>query len=491
MTGPGAATVRSAGGSLVRRLVLLAAAWSIAVLVVAGLALSTFFNQAATARFDDALSDSIDGMLAGASVVDGRIVASPFIDPSTLRAYSGRYWEIARPARGELHALARSRSLWDRALAPPPDGLEVLARAPGKVIYYDAPGFLGERLRVAALQGRLPEIRGPIIFMAAEDRSSLDRNVHAFATRIAIALLLLGAGLIAAVVLQVRIGLRPLFALRREVAGLRTGESERVVGTYPVELAPLAGELNALMVHNQEVLDRQRTHVGNLAHALKTPLSVILAETGQRSDQMAELIGRQASIMREQIDHHLRRARAAARAKSAGERTPVAPVLDELSRTLEKIFDNRLTIAWSCPDGLDFHGERQDLLEIAGNAMENACKWGRARVRVGAAATSNRRFLLTVEDDGPGLAAEQRSAVLRRGTRLDEGAPGSGLGLSIVDELVRAYDGALEMSDSGLGGLRLDLTLPLAGAPGQDLDPQPPGRPGRKWRRARSPEVQP
>jgi signal transduction histidine kinase len=303
-----------------------------------------------------------------------------------------------------------------------------------------------------------------VVFLAAEDRSPMDKEARRFALTTAIALVLLGAGLVAGVVLQVRVGLQPLFRLRREVADVRKGKAESLATDYPVELAPLAGELNALLAHNQEVMARQRTHVGNLAHALKTPLSVMLSEAEQRPDEpMSDVVIRQARTMREQVDHHLRRARAAARAQGSGERTEVAPVLDELARTLERIFGERgVRIDWDADDDLSFRGEKQDLLEVAGNAMENACKWCSKRVRAHAAPANPGFLRLTVEDDGPGLPPERWAEVLRRGARLDESAPGSGLGLSIVDELAKAYGGSVSLGVSSLGGLRVEVLLPLA-----------------------------
>lgn len=451
--------------SLVGRLIFLAASWSLAVLVAAGVALSLFFSQATTTRFDDDLAETIDGLVAGASVEGGGVVAPAMIDPQSLRVYSGAYWEIAEPAPANtFHALLRSRSLWDHVLGPPPTGAAVLARNPGKVIFYDSPGPLKQSLRVAALEGRLPGLTNPVVFIAAEDRSPIDRSVRTFATTIALALVLLGVGLVAAVFVQVRVGLRPLFDLRREVALVRTGERERLTTFYPTELEPLAAELNALMAHNQEVIERQRTHVGNLAHALKTPLSVLLAEAARHPGGLAEMVMRQAEAMRQQVDHHLRRARAAARSQGQGERTLVAPVLDELARTLERIFqDKGVVIDPRAPDTLCYLGERQDLLEILGNVMENACKWCRQRVRITADPVSRTQFAVTVEDDGPGLAPELRAAVLQRGARIDENAPGSGLGLSIVDELVRAYGGSLHIGESAFGGLKVELVLPSAG----------------------------
>ena len=450
--------------SLVRRLVVLAAAWSLAVLAGAGLALSLYFNHSATVRFDNELSETVDSLLAGVSIENGLVAPPPAVDPRSQRVYSGEYWEVATPdGAGGLKALARSRSLWDRALAPPPQGIAALAAVQGHPIFYDSVGPLDQRLRVDAVQARFDGVPMPLVLMAAEDRAPIDRDVRTFETTIAIALGLLGVGLIAAVIIQVRVGLRPLFALRREIADVRTGRRERLEGPYPTELEPLASELNALVSHNQQVVERQRTHVGNLAHALKTPLSVILTESAQRGGELAEVVERQAGLMSQQVDHHLRRARAAARTPGMGQRTELAPVLDELARALERIFQDKIArIDIDCPDDLAFFGERQDLLEMAGNVMENACKWGRSRVRCKAGRAGARQLRLTIEDDGEGLAEELREAVLKRGARLDEGTPGSGLGLSIVAELVRAYGGTMELAASRLGGLRVDIILPRA-----------------------------
>jgi signal transduction histidine kinase len=278
----------------------------------------------------------------------------------------------------------------------------------------------------------------------------------------------MAAGLIAAVVVQVRVGLRPLFRLEREISDARKGKIQRLAVDYPKEIAPMAEELNALLDHNREVIERQRSHVGNLAHALKTPIAVMLSEAdhakAKGAEGLADVVKRQTQAMRAHVEHHLRRARAAARAQNLGERTPVEPVLDELASLLERVFqDKGVTIDWRAPETLEFRGERQDLQEIAGNILENACKWSRARVRATAEAEPlTGAFTLTVEDDGPGLPEDRREEVLKRGARLDESAPGSGLGLSIVDELARAYGGRVELGQSTLGGLKVAVRLPAA-----------------------------
>jgi signal transduction histidine kinase len=467
--------------SMVQRLVVLHAVLSAAVLIAGGLALSAFFTQASTATFDDRLSQDVIDLVGGTSVDETGAVAAPTLtDERTLQVYSGKYWELATAAGAGLKPIARSRSLWDAPdIALPKGGAAQIAASPGRPVFYNgrgpapigqgpvAPGgqVRDEPVRIAAEQVRITGVPDPVIFLVAEDRSPIDATIRAFETSVALALLVLLAMLISGVVLQVRVGLRPLFQLRREVAAVRTGKADRVAGEFPAELEPLASELNALVAHNQEVVERQRTHVGNLAHALKTPLTVMSAEAQATGGPLADVVRRQADVMREQVDHHLRRARASARQQGGGERTEVAPLLEELTLTLERIFrDKAVEVDWRCPDDLFFHGERQDLLELAGNVMENACKWCKGRVRVAAQRQSDSELSLAVEDDGPGLAAADRDQVLQRGERLDETAPGSGLGLSIVDELARAYGGGVALSDSSLGGLKVTIILPRVDA---------------------------
>ncbi len=446
--------------SLVGRLIWLAAGWSLAVLAVTCIALTTFFYTSAINRFDQGLKDAADGLLAGSSVDDsGEVVPPPFTDPRALRVYSGKYWQLAEPTGAvEMHPLVRSRSLWDGDIDAPSDPSRLTM---GSTVFYDTVGPAKEPLRVVAMTRGLPGRKTPVVFMAAQDRSPVDKDVGSFFLRTAVLLVLLGVGLVAAVILQVRVGLKPLFDLSREVMEVRKGRAERVAGRYPAELEPLAAELNALVAHNQEVVDRQRTHVGNLAHALKTPLSVMLTEARGVQGALADVVTRQAETMRQQVDHHLRRARTAARAQGSRDRTLVASAIEELARTLERIFERQgVVIDWEAPDDLAFQGERQDLLEIAGNVLENACKWSRRGVWIEAEPVSADRLRLRIEDDGPGLPAERRGEVLQRGARLDESAPGSGLGLSIVDELVRAYGGSMTLGQSRRGGLLVEVELP-------------------------------
>jgi signal transduction histidine kinase len=455
-----------AGRSLVGRLVWLAAGWSVALLIGTGFALSVSFRTHAYGEFERGLVEDIDSLLAGSTVADDGEVVAPFLtDARATRAFSGKYWQVFDPKNGPgMAEPVRSRSLWDQSLKTPPAVTARLAQTRNQTLFYNIMGPLNQPLHAAARMILLPGRAGPVVFVVAEDRGPIDRDIRKFEITTAISLLLLGAGLVAAVVIQVRVGLHPVFSMGREIADVRRGKAQRLTGRYPSELSPLATEMNALLDHNQEVVERQRTHVGNLAHALKTPISVMLAEADAEPGPLADVVTRQAAAMRDHVEHHLRRARAAARLQGSGERTPVAPVLAELSRTLERIFqDKGVLVEWEADEALAFLGERQDLQEIAGNILENACKWCRELVTVEARADGPDKLTLVVQDDGAGLKPEQRAEVLKRGARLDESAPGSGLGLAIVDELARAYGGALDLSDSPLGGLKITLILPQAG----------------------------
>jgi|TARA_R100000149_G_C5879489_1_gene144001 signal transduction histidine kinase len=450
------------GRSLTRRLIWLASAWMAVALVLTGWMLTSQYQDSALRRMGYALAETIDEVVLATTVVGGRVSVAEIQDSRTLRPLSGKYWVVGEfDGRGGIRILERSPSLAGEDLLIPTDMPGRLER--GRTLSYTAIGPVDRPLRIAASVKVLPGRERPLVFMAGMDRSDIDADTRAFATFTWIALLILGLGLVAAVFMQVRIGLRPLFLLRNEIADVRKGRSGRIERTYPLEIQPLAEQVNRLLDHNTEVVERQRTHVGNLAHALKTPLSVMLAEAEGRDDPLAEVVTRQSGVMKDQVDHHLRRARAAARAQGLGERTPVAEVLDEMAVMLERVFASKdVEIDWRAPDDLMFRGERQDLQEILGNLIENACKWARRRVRVSAGATGLGQMVVVVEDDGPGLAEDQWEAALKRGTRMDEDAPGSGLGLSIVDDLTRAYNGRVALSRSEMGGLKAALDLPAA-----------------------------
>ena len=437
-----------------------AALISATVLIVFGAAGLTFlFRQTVFSDLDDRLGAVVESLLAHVQLTDDgslQLAQSP-TDPSYTRSLSGRYWQVE--FQDSDTALA-SRSLAGEMLELGALGQLALAE-PGRLVIGGVRGPDGEMLRTHVRALTLADAPRLVVFAAAEDRAPADADVLRFAA-VAASLFVVFAGLLAgAMYAQVRLGLGPVLRMGRAVAAVRDGEQSRISGEYPSELIPLAGELNGLLDHSREVVERARTHVGNLAHALKTPITVLGNEARSDDGPLAELVSRQTQIMADQVEHHLRRARAAANARAIGARTPVKEVLDDLGRTLRRIHGRRgIMLDWSVPDDLAFRGERQDLEDLAGNLMDNACKWASGQVIVRAEALGEGRWRLEVDDDGPGLPQDKRAQVLGRGVRLDEHAPGTGLGLAIVLDLARAYGGEIELGDAPIGGLRAALTLP-------------------------------
>ncbi|MBW8734800.1 MAG: sensor histidine kinase [Asticcacaulis sp.] len=446
--------------SLVGRLIRLAAVWFIFSLVITGLALTMFFHEAALQRFQVNVYQISDNLLAGTNLEPDGSVTPPLSDAQTTFIYSGLYWEVSEVVNGQLVVRDSSRSVRHVTLTIPPETRDDLQKKPGDPLFFNEIGPQRQYLRVAAIFSVI-EHRN-FVFLAGEDRTPMDKDVRTFGLVTALALLILAIGSLLSIFFQVRIGLRPLFDLTGEIAGIQRGEQQRIVKTYPAEITPVARQINAFLDDAQEMMERQRMHVGNLAHALKTPLSVLLTAAGDADGPLPETVRKQTETMRGQVDHHLRRARAAARAQTLGERTPVEPVLDELAVMLEQVFhDKGVIIDWRAPDGLSFRGERQDFQEIAGNLLENACIWCKRRVRITAEFIEDEQVLsVAIEDDGPGLDESRFEEVLKRGARLDESVPGTGLGLSIVDELVRAYGGQLRFERAALGGLKVKIRLP-------------------------------
>jgi signal transduction histidine kinase len=292
-------------------------------------------------------------------------------------------------------------------------------------------------------------------------------QITAFRTSVILTLAAFGIGLVVATMIQIRWGLRPLDRVRSGLAQLRSGKETRFEGPFPAEIEPLAVELNALLESNQQIIERARTQVGNLAHALKTPLSVITNEARSSRGPLADKVAEQTALMSRQVAHYLDRARIAARSKVIGAVTEVEPVIGRLMRAMRRIHEDKgLDLTAAVPDGARFKGEQQDLEEIVGNLVDNACKWARSKVSVTITYQAppdqdhDGRLSLVIDDDGPGLTEEQRVEATRRGQRLDETKPGSGLGLSIVTDLVALYEGSFRLDRSPDGGLRAEIDLP-------------------------------
>jgi signal transduction histidine kinase len=459
--------LRTGADSLAFRLIAGAALWSLIAIVAGGIILSSVFRQSVERAFDARLDVLLGSLIATTDVDDkGQIERTRDLNETRFDfAYSGWYWQIAPIAQ---RLALRSRSLFDQSIDL--STAQSAERDVSGARFFDAPGPENQKLRVIERRVMLPGYDVPLSFAVAGDKAEMEDDVKNFNGTVFIALAGLGLGILVALLIQVRFGLRPLERVRKSLSSIRSGKATRLDGRFPSEIKPLAEEINSLLEGNREVLERARTHVGNLAHALKTPLSVLTNEARAHPGPFGEQVARVAVNMREQIDHHLARARMAASANVFGAHTPVAPTLARLGRALERLYAERaIEVSVSCVEGLGFRGEAQDLEEMAGNLLDNACKWARSEVVLTATPLAALRkgraaFLITVDDDGPGVPEESRKAALKRGGRLDETKPGSGLGLSIVTEIAELYGGELTLATSPSGGLRAELVLPSVSA---------------------------
>ena len=460
--------------SLAGRLVVAAILWSAATLLVAGIILTSLYRQTVVSAFDERLSvylRTLVGVLASQNPEGELTDPGNLGEPRFELLYSGWYWQV-RAGKGGPVILA-SKSLFGDELdaARASDVHEGADGATAGAL--DGP--TGQSLRVLSRTITFADGRAFDILVGG-DAGEVAAEIAAFGTSVVLTLAALGFGLVAATLVQIRWGLRPLDRVRQALADLGSGKQARISGSFPAEIAPLVRELNALLQSNQEVIDRARTQVGNLAHALKTPLSVILNEARTSKEPLAGKVAEQATLMHRQVGHYLDRARIAAKLNVIGASIEVAPVVARLTRAMQRIYGDRgIAITADVPAEARFRGEQQDLEEIVGNLADNACKWGRRQVTItadyappkGERSAGNLdadagRLVIRIDDDGPGLTEAEIVEAVARGKRLDETQPGSGLGLSIVTDLVSLYRGETHFSRSSAGGLRVAVTLPAA-----------------------------
>ncbi len=450
--------------SLAFRLLASSSAIALVLLVSASLLLNAIFQQALEHNFDLRLKAALDGILANVALADdGQIkLQGPVADARFALPLSGWYWQVTSPTGGQR--LLASPSLLDQQLEPVPVDA---ARDLDGVASYSTRDSSGNLLRVMDQRIKLFNQNADYEFLVSGNFDELKAEVASFQQTLYLVMALLGAALLGAIFAQVRFSLRPLQEMQHQLNDIRGGKIELLPDHFPEEIQPVADELNLLVQSNFEIIDRARMQVGNLAHALKTPISVLANESRNSTTPLAIKVREQIDAMRDHVNLYLDRARRAARAQAIGSVTEVEPVLQSLARTLQRInADRGLSITVQAPAGLRFRGERQDLEEMVGNLMDNACKWAKSSVIVKAAslprpADDARGWLLiTVEDDGPGIPADQRAEALKRGRRLDETKPGSGLGMSIITETAGMYSGMLDLAAASSGGLRANLRLP-------------------------------
>ena len=454
--------------SLALRLFLSATVWAVIILLITGVVLSSLYRQAVERAFDRRLGVYLRTLVADVASPDegGEKFPQSLGEPLFELPLSGWYWQVTRVDPGKTEVRA-SRSLWDGGL-PHLQDFGIAAGPDGSREGYVS-GPEEQRLRLVERNIDLGD-EGHYLVAVAGDAAEISEETRSFDQALIITFSILAAVLLLTTTFQVRFGLAPLKRITDGLAAIRSGSAERLTGKFPEEIAPLARETNALIEANKEIVERARTHVGNLAHALKTPLSVMVNEASARgTEPFAQKVLEQAAIMRDQVARHLERARLAARLTVVGSVAEVAPVVTALARTMEKIHrDKNLTIDVHADDKAQFHGERPDLEEMMGNLVDNACKWASSRVAIEVMRErpdqiSNRQVVrIIVDDDGRGLSPSEREQVAKRGQRLDETKPGSGLGLSIVVELAALYGGGLTLGTAPLGGLRAELVLPAA-----------------------------
>lgn len=436
--------------SLTLRLALLAALWVAAGLALAGWFVTAIAERQIEAAADTRLSTLLDAVVAAAAMDPaGRPrLTRPVWGPELERPLRGQYWQLTGPG-----GVATSRSLWDARLPPPVAG-------PGETLARDLPGPRDEPLRLLERQVELPDTPGPLQVQVAMSRENTNAEEARLRRGLTLAFTLVGIGLVGGLALQVVWGLRPLRQARRALAEVRAGTRDRLGLDAPAEIAPLVAEIDALIEQNRATVERARSHVGNLAHALKTPVAVLRNALDRMRPQSAEALAAAGELERV-VQHHLARARASALSGSPAAEAAPRAVAEEVAAALRRLQSDRaLAIEVEGDATARVRADRQDLIEMIGNLMENACKWAASRVSVRVAAAPGGLVWIRVEDDGPGLA-EETSAVMARGVRLDESRPGAGLGLAIVADLAGLHGGRLELERSTrLGGAAALLELP-------------------------------
>ena len=440
-------------GSLTRRIIGISAIWISLLLAGGGFALDRVLNSAITRNFDAQLQYVLTAMIGSAEIDSvGEVRFNrPLGDQRFLEPASGLYYQVSAPG----HEPFRSRSLWDRALPV------VYANNDHELHVYSSLPFPDEPLRVMERAVRLPGSPTTWRFQVAQGSADLDEQIAILRRTLVRSFALLGVGLIVMSTLQATFGLWPLRRVRREIAAVRTGGLSRVNGELPIEIAPMVEELNDLLAHNERQAEEARAHAGNLAHALKTPLTVLLNEASAHSPDLGEAVVREATTMRRQVDHHLARARAIGRRGAAQSVAALWPSLDAVERAVSRLYPT-VTIDIAGDRLARARVERQDLDELLGNLIENAAKYGGGRVFV-EVAVRGPLVEVVIEDDGTGIPESQRLAIFERGVRLDTGKPGTGLGLAIVRDVAEIYGGSIALEESeDLGGLLARLRLPAA-----------------------------
>lgn len=448
--------------SLAIRVVTLSTLWVILALVVVATLISTLYGDAARNNFERLLTAHLFSLVGAVSISpDGLLQGRPELGELRYSSpLSGWYWSVD-PVSSNVNGKLQSLSLVGRIVPEIP-----VNQAPFDSSFmrsYTLPGLNGEELYIVETEVVLDNDNRVARFRVMGNLSEVMSEISDFRSKLALYLAIFGLGSVFINAGIILFGLRPLDKVRQALADIREGRSAKLGTSLPLEIAPLANEMNALIENNRRIVERSRTQVGNLAHSLKTPLSVLTNEARAMGGEQGRVVLEQSEAMQVQIQHYLQRARIAAQRDSVVFRTQVTPVLERMERVTAKLNPAfKITFRNVLP-GAVFAGEKEDLEEIIGNLLENAGKWGRRQIKIvlQPATDVQRQFEILIEDDGPGLAPDKIEQALKRGNRVDETKPGTGLGLAIVQDTVREYGGTLHLGKSNWGGLQVRVVLPL------------------------------
>ena len=448
---------------------LIAAGWISVLLLVGGIVLDRTITAEVQRSFDRQLETTLNAMVANSEIdSNGEIFFYRRLgDQRFLSPNSGLYWQISANGAEDFKSLSlvadASQSLWD-------ERLELRGPAEGKDAdpdpqFYNSYQFEGEPLRIAERTLILPGSDKRWTFAVASARDELEGQIARIRTILIQSFLVLAMGLIIMALLQVHYGLSPLRRVRNAIQRLRSTGENRITEPLPAEVQPMVDEINALLAHSEKQAEEARTHAGNLAHALKTPLTVLTNAATARDPKLNEAVFRETRTMQRHVERHLARARAVGRRASGHSRANVRQSAEAARRAVERPYPSgRLDIAGNKDAVVQI--ERQDLDEILGNLIENAAKYGGGSVfvTIDAEPVEQSHCCIWVEDDGTGIPVEERERIFDRGARLDTGKPGTGLGLAIVRDVAEIYGGHVILSESeDLGGLLVELRLPRAG----------------------------
>lgn len=442
--------------SLTFRLVVTSVVWVTLTLAVVAILLSLMFQRHVEEHFDAFLFDHLEENVAAGRIDDKGQFFMNWVpaDRRFNQPLSGWYWQVNKGRS----VIATSSSLANKFLTFKLSDIDNVTEIQ-KII-----GPRKERLRIAVLNVLLDESEQLYTFVIAGSVSIIEDDIEDFTTDLAITLMVMGVGLITVILLQIRFGLKPLRLLKNALQDVRSGDERRLPENFPVEVQSTVHELNAMMDHSEALLERARTQVGDLAHALKNPLSVIKNEANNIKGESGKILIEKANAMGGYVERYLSRARAAGSGNVIGASVHVESIVEDICYLMEHVYQDRpIIIELNALGALYFKGDAQDLEEMLGNLMDNACKWAKSKVKVSGQSKGGRLFLY-VEDNGPGIPELEQETVLQRGQRLDEAVPGNGLGLGIVLDLAILYKGSLTLEKSSMGGLCAVLELPAAQA---------------------------